>query len=143
MPRVREACPDDAAPMLRLLGELGYSGSDAFIDRRLRQQLSHDDACLLIAEGDEGQVLGFISLHFIIQLAFEGDFCRISYLCVDANARGQGIGERLVQAAEQHARARGCDRLELHCDERRTAAHRFYTRLGYQEAPKYFRRSLK
>ncbi|WP_217474908.1 GNAT family N-acetyltransferase [Stutzerimonas stutzeri] len=143
MPRVREACPDDAVPMVRLLGELGYPGSEAFIDRRLRQQLAHDDACLLVAEGDDGQVLGFISLHFVIQLALEGDFCRISYLCVDATARGQGIGERLVQAAEQLARARGCDRLELHCDERRTAAHRFYTRLGYQEAPKYFRRSLK
>ncbi|MCI0915737.1 GNAT family N-acetyltransferase [Stutzerimonas stutzeri] len=142
MSRVREARLDDAVPLVRLLGELGYPGSDAFIDRRLRQQLGHADACLLVAEGEDGQLLGFISLHFIVQLALDRDFCRISYLCVDATARGQGIGERLVRAAEQYARARGCDRLELHCDERRTAAHRFYTRLGYQEAPKYFRRSL-
>lgn len=142
MPCVREARCDDTAAIARLLGELGYPASDDFIGRRLQQQLSHEDACLLVAEGDEGQLLGFISLHFIVQLALEGDFCRISYLCVDSTVRSQGIGERLVQAAEQHARARGCDRMELHCDVRREAAHRFYARLGYADAPKYFRRML-
>ena len=48
MSRVREARLDDAVPLVRLLGELGYPGSDAFIDRRLRQQLGHADACLLV-----------------------------------------------------------------------------------------------
>ncbi|HCJ29787.1 MAG TPA: GNAT family N-acetyltransferase [Pseudomonas sp.] len=142
MPRMREARRDDAAAIACLLGELGYPGCDEFIDRRLQQQLDHDDACLLVAEGDGGQLLGFISLHFIVQLALEGDFCRISYLCVDATARSQGVGALLIQAAEQRARARGCDRMELHCDARREAAHRFYERLGYEDAPKYFRRSL-
>jgi GNAT superfamily N-acetyltransferase len=142
MLRVREARRDDVAAIASLLGELGYPGCDDFLDRRLQQQLDHDDACLLIAEGEGGQLLGFISLHFIVQLALEGDFCRISYLCVDAKARSQGVGAQLEQAAEQRARARGCDRLELHCDIRREAAHRFYARLGYEDAPKYFRRSL-
>ncbi|AHL76435.1 GNAT family acetyltransferase [Stutzerimonas stutzeri] len=139
---MREAHRGDTAAIARLLGELGYSGSDEFIERRLQQQLSHDDACLLVAEADAGQLLGFISLHLIVQLALEGDFCRISYLCVDSTARSQGIGEQLVQAAEQRARARGCDRMELHCDVRRDAAHRFYARLGYEDAPKYLRRML-
>jgi len=142
MPRVREARRDDAVTIARLLGQLGYPASDELIDRRLEQQLDHDDACLLVAEGDDGQLLGFISLHFIAQLALERDFCRISYLCVDSTTRSQGIGELLVQAAEQRARGRGCDRMELHCDVRRDAAHRFYARLGYEDAPKYFRRSL-
>lgn len=142
MPRVREARRDDAVTIARLLDQLGYPASDELIDSRLQQQLDHDDACLLMAEGDDGQLLGFISLHFIAQLALEGDFCRISYLCVDSTARSRGIGELLVRAAEQRARGRGCDRMELHCDVRRDAAHRFYARLGYEDAPKYFRRSL-
>ncbi|WP_222909134.1 GNAT family N-acetyltransferase [Pseudomonas sp. DNDY-54] len=142
MPCIREARRDDGREIARLLGELGYPDSGDFIDRRIQQQLNHDDACLLVAEGDGGQLIGFISLHFIAQLALEGDFCRISYLCVDATARGQGLGALLEQAAEQRARARGCDRIELHCDIRREASHRFYARLGYEDAPKYFRRSL-
>lgn len=142
MPRVREACAEDAGAIVRLLGELGYPGCDAFIDRRLRQQLDHPDASLLVAEGEDGSLLGLISLHFIVQLALDGDFCRISYLCVDSTARGKGVGALLIQAAEQCALARGCDRMELHCDARREAAHRFYDRLGYEDAPLYFRRAL-
>jgi len=139
---VRKANYDDTAAITRLLADLGYPGADAFIDQRLQQLMSHGDACLLVAEGDGGQVLGFISLHFIVQLALAGDFCRISYLCVDSAARGLGVGALLEQAAEARARARGCDRMELHCDTRRENAHRFYARLGYEDAPKYFRRSL-
>ncbi|WP_080890639.1 MULTISPECIES: GNAT family N-acetyltransferase [Pseudomonadaceae] len=142
MPHVRDARRTDASAIARLLGELGYPANDDVIERRLQQHLNHADACLLVAEGGEGQLLGFISLHFIVQLALEGDFCRISYLCVDSTARSQGTGERLVQAAEQRARARGCDRMELHCDVRREGAHRFYARLGYEDAPRYFRRPL-
>ncbi|NKQ12311.1 GNAT family N-acetyltransferase [Pseudomonas sp. SST3] len=142
MAHVRDAHCGDAAAITHLLAELGYPGTGKFIDHRLQQQLNHADACLLVAEGDDGQLMGFISLHFVVQLALEGDFCRISYFCVDSRARGLGVGSLLAKAAEQRARARGCDRLELHCDVRRDAAHRFYTRLGYEDAPKYFRRSL-
>lgn len=142
MPCVREANHGDAAAITRLLADLGYPGAGAFIDRRLAQQMNHDDACLLVAQGDDGQVLGFISLHFIAQLALAGDFCRISYLCVDTAASRLGVGALLERAAEDRARARGCDRMELHCDTRREGAHRFYARLGYEDAPKYFRRSL-
>jgi GNAT superfamily N-acetyltransferase len=143
MPRVRDACPGDAAAIARLLDELGYPADSERIERRLQLHLRHDDASLLVAEADGGGVLGFIALHFIPQLPLEGDFCRISYLCVDPAARSQGIGALLERAAEQRARMRGCDRLELHCDTRRQAAHRFYARQGYEDAPKYFRRSLK
>src|SRR3546814_7204624 len=115
--RVREANHGDTAAITRLLTALGYPGADAFIDRRLLQQMSHDDACLLVVEGDGGQVLGFISLHFIVQLALAGDFCRISYLCVDSTVRGLGVGALLEQAAEGRARARGCDSMALDCDD--------------------------
>lgn len=141
MPHVRQACLGDAAAITRLLGELGYPASRDFLERRLPQQLEHHDACLLVAEEVGGRLLGFIAMHFVMQLALEGDFCRISYLCVDSAARGQGIGALLEQAAERLARLRGCDRLELHCDASREAAHRFYARQGYDDAPKYFRRS--
>ncbi|WP_423836465.1 GNAT family N-acetyltransferase [Stutzerimonas stutzeri] len=41
----------------------------------------------------------------------------------------------MVQAAEQRARARGCGCMELECNVRRDAAHRFYARLDYEDAP--------
>ena len=71
---------------------------------------------------------GFIGLHFIVQLALPGDFCRITYFCVSEAARGLGVGRELEETAARLAR--GCDRIEVHCHERRVDAHRFYYRQG-------------
>lgn len=139
--QLRPARPEDAGAFVDLLAQLGYPDTGTFIARRLVEQLAHPDAWLRVAvEGN--RVLGFISLHFMPQLALAGDFCRVSYLCVGEGERGRGIGEVLLAAAEQEARQRGCDRMELHCDQRRTAAHRFYERLGYSDAPRYYRKAL-
>ena len=85
----------------------------------------------------------FIGLHFMVQLALPGDFCRITYFCVSDAARGSGVGRALEEAAEALARARGCDRIEVHCHQRRTDAHRFYYRQGYEESPKYLMKSCR
>lgn len=138
---VREAVPDDGPALSRLLPQLGYPGTQPFLERRLLQQLSHPDALLLVAHAG-AEVLGFISLHIIAQLALAGDFCRISYLCVEEGSRGLGVGALLEQCAQQHARALGCDRIELHSNARRVDAHRFYARVGYEESPKYLVKRL-
>lgn len=138
---LRPAELDDAAALVDLLAQLGYPGAQAFIELRLRELLSHPDASLLVAEM-EGAVCGFISLHFVPQLALAGDFCRVSYLCVADGARSLGVGALLEQAAVAQARRRGCDRIELHSSARRTDAHRFYARQGYVESPKYLVKSL-
>jgi GNAT superfamily N-acetyltransferase len=138
---IRTATVGDADALCQLLAALDYPGVEAFIGARLEQLLAHPDARLLVAEQD-GRVLGFISLHFIAQLALAGDFCRISYFCVDARARSLGVGAALEDACERLARERGCDRIELHCAQRRSDAHRFYFRQGYEESPKYLLKRL-
>lgn len=139
---LRSAAMADADALVDLLAQLGYPGAEDFIERRLRELLAHPDALLLVAEGEAGRVLGFISLHFIPQIALAGDFCRISYLCVAEAARSLGIGALLERAAVAEARRRGCDRIELHSSQRRTDAHRFYAREGYVESPKYLVKPL-
>lgn len=140
-PVLRHACAADAPALVGLLAQLGYAGTEACVDRRVRQLLAHPDALLLVAEAD-GLVLGFMSLHFIPQLALAGDFCRLSYLCVHESARGLGIGAIFESRAVEEARRRGCDRIELHSHERRKDAHRFYFREGYEESPKYLMKRL-
>ena len=49
---------------------------------------------------------GFIGLHFIVQLALPGDFCRITYFCVSEAARGLGVGRELEETAARLARER-------------------------------------
>lgn len=138
---LRDALAADADAIAQLLDALGYPGTAPFIRTRIAQLLAHPDARLVVA-ADGARVVGVISLHFLPQLALAGDFCRISYLCVDEGARGGGIGAMLEARAAALARARGCDRIELHCHARRTDAHRFYERQGYSESPRYYAKSL-
>ena len=52
-------------------------------------------------------------------------------LGVAPSARGRGVGARLMQAAEDHARAQGC--LGVWLDTYSFQAPGFYARLGYEE----------
>jgi len=141
MIEIKAPSVSDAAAISGLLHALGYPGTESFIEQRILQLLSHPDEALLVAS-DNGKVVGVISLHFIPQLALRGDFCRVSYLCVSEDVRGQGIGALLESHAVKLAQQRGCDRIEVHCHTRRTDAHRFYNRHAYVESPKYFFKSL-
>lgn len=139
---IRNASPSDSAAIVDLLTSLGYPETEPFIDERIKQLLSHPDAVLLVVvEGSA--VFGFVSLHFIPQIALAGDFCRISYFCVAEGARSKGIGAMLEAEVTAQAQRRQCDRIEVHCHSRRVAAHRFYHRQGYVESPKYLMKLLQ
>ncbi|KAB8313381.1 GNAT family N-acetyltransferase [Erwinia endophytica] len=120
---------------------MGYNNTEVFIARRLAQLIADPTEQLLIAEHDS-TVLGFLSLHFIPQLALAGDFARVSYFCIAEGARSNGVGQHMLQHAERLARERGCDRMEVHCHERRSKAHAFYAREGYRESPRYLIKDL-
>lgn len=139
---IREVKIEDSKAIAQLLIELDYPATEKFIAHKIQQQLKHCDAKLLVAV-EQNKVIGFISLHFIPQLALPGDFCRISYFCVSYTSRSQGVGAALEEKATSLAREKNCDRIEVHCHARRDLAHRFYYRQGYSESPKYLLKLLK
>jgi GNAT superfamily N-acetyltransferase len=55
----------------------------------------------------------------------------IGRMYVRRDQRGSGLAQRLLRAAEQHARAQGAAALSLHTDTRFDRAHRFYEKHGY------------
>jgi GNAT superfamily N-acetyltransferase len=138
---IRKATLADADRIANLLTQLGYPGTEGFIREKIVQMSRHPDEELVVAVRN-GEVLGFLSLHFIPQIALPGSIARISYLCVDEENRGGGIGRQLEAYCERLARERGCDRIELHCHLRRERAHKFYFRQGYEESPKYLMKKL-
>jgi GNAT superfamily N-acetyltransferase len=57
---------------------------------------------------------------------------QLSLLVVDETWRSRGVGRLLVEAVERWTRERGCHRIVVTTALRRTDAHAFYERIGYQ-----------
>ncbi|SET32040.1 GNAT family N-acetyltransferase [Paenibacillus sp. NFR01] len=138
---IRKAKPEDGKKLSELLSQLGYPDTEVFMKAKMERLLADPNEELMVYE-EAGQVVACISLHYIPQLGLEGDIASISYLVVDASIRSKGVGKKLEDYASASARKRGCDRIQVHCQSRRTDAHRFYERQCFTEAPKYFSKSL-
>lgn len=134
---IRPATVEDAHVIEKLLAELGYADTSSFISTRINELLEHPDAMLFLYEL-EGFPVALLSLHIIPQIALFGSFLRISYFIVEENARSLKIGSELEAFATHIAQEKGCDRIEVHCHERRKDAHRFYEQHGYVESSKYY-----
>ncbi|WP_353103415.1 GNAT family N-acetyltransferase [Myroides odoratus] len=140
--KIRTMEEKDAAVVADLLTQLGYPDTLDFLPAKIVNMRQESREKLLVVE-EQDQVIGFLSLSLIPQLAVRGDFMRISYFAVDAETRSKGIGKQVEDYVAALARQMGCNRIELHCHSRRTQAHEFYLRQGYEEVPKYFVKYLK
>ena len=149
---IRRAQPTDIDAIRALIAQLDYEPPPNLEEKILRHS-THPDEVLLVYQLDaapqlvtgyqlDATIVGFLSLHFIPQIALAGDFARISYFAVDNKARSHGVGRELEAYITTLARERNCDRIEVHCHSRRADAHRFYERQGYEESPKYFTKRL-
>ncbi|HEV8574171.1 MAG TPA: GNAT family N-acetyltransferase [Dehalococcoidia bacterium] len=94
----------------------------------------HDrDADVLLAV--EGElVVGLASVYADILSVRYGPRCWLQDLVVASSYRGGGIGGKLIEAATEWARERGCTHLELSSGEGRKDAHRFYRAQGMSQS---------
>ena len=139
--QTRDATDRDAEAIAALLGQLGYPTTPQDVIRRMSRTASELGQRVLVAELD-GEVVGVASLYVRHLLTLDAPLARLASMVVGEGRRSQGIGERLVLAAEAIAREAGCDRMEVTSNEKRTRAHAFYRRLGYEERPKRFIKPL-
>jgi ribosomal protein S18 acetylase RimI-like enzyme len=144
MAKIRTAQTGDWKALSALLDQLEYPGTGTFLEAKVERLIHQPDEHLLVyeEEGPPARIRAFISLHFIPQLGLEGDFARISYFAVDSEARSRGIGKEMEEYCSRLAQERGCDRIEVHCHERREGALAFYSRQGFKESPKYLIKKL-
>ncbi|OON68753.1 GNAT family N-acetyltransferase [Hymenobacter sp. CRA2] len=131
----RSATLADAAALAGLISLVGYPTDAAVLSRHLSNLTAAGDQ-VLVAEL-QGRVAGYAHLHRMPFLHRAPDG-RVVTLVVAEELRSQGLGRRLLQAAEQVLRQWGCGRIEITSGFQREAAHRFYRREGYEEQSKRF-----
>jgi ribosomal protein S18 acetylase RimI-like enzyme len=89
-----------------------------------------DPAITLLVARDEEEIVGLAAL--VVYATPIWRKARIEDVVVDHKARGRGVGEALVKACIEAARARGAAIVELQSARAREAANRLYPRLGFE-----------
>jgi N-acetylglutamate synthase-like GNAT family acetyltransferase len=138
---IRDARPEDAEALAALVGQLGYPTTAPAVVRRLARMEASEADRLVVAEAD-GEVVGLASLHESLSVEYDEPAAKLSAIVVDERHRRCGIGEALVAEMEAEARRRGCCLIFLTTAERRSDAHAFYQRLGFEETGRRFAKAL-
>jgi ribosomal protein S18 acetylase RimI-like enzyme len=138
---LRAARVSDAVALAALLGELRYPSTPEQAAERLAR-IAADPTTLAIVAEAEGEVAGLGALH--VQNLVERDDlgCEVAALVVGKRFRRRGIGELLMRALEDEARARGGKSLVLNTAHRRADAHAFYEALGYDHTGRRYAKGL-
>ncbi|MEV6108927.1 GNAT family N-acetyltransferase [Streptomyces sp. NPDC051940] len=118
--------PDDLTPY------------DAAFDR-----LADDPNQHLVVAVRDGRTVGTLQLTVIPGLSRKGTVRSIvEAVRVHHTERGSGLGTRLIEWAVEESRNLGCSLVQLTSDARRTDAHRFYERLGFEASHVGFKKQL-
>ena len=128
--QVRSARPDEAVPIARLAGQLGYPADPEPLRQRLTRLLSDPAHCVMVADDPDGSLLGWIHAAETCPLE-SGPRGEILGLVVDEGARGTGIGRALVEAVASWAAGRDLPELAVRSNAARVESHHFYARLGF------------
>jgi len=141
--RVRLATPEDVPSLVALFHELDRMQADwrvftprpGFYDEvgaKYREAMTTPDAVVLVAEDDEGEVVGMaygeahVPSRFSDERAFE-----ISGVVVRGGYRGRGVGHELVRESARFARERGIEWVELKTFAPNQGAMAFWEELGF------------
>jgi GNAT superfamily N-acetyltransferase len=96
----------------------------------------------VIAELD-GEAVGSFQLTYIPGLMRHGMWRGlIEGVHVRAESRNRGLGTEMMVWAVERCRARGCGLVQLTSNKKRTDAHRFYRRLGFEPTHEGFKLML-
>jgi GNAT superfamily N-acetyltransferase len=130
----RLATSDDAPEVARLM--IGFRDwwsrsepPDAAFHEGVRRVLADPNSDFLIAGEPPAAVCQLRYRHSIWTETLD---CWLEDIFVEEAARGAGLGRKLMEAAFERARERGCARMELDVNERNAGALSLYKSLGFE-----------
>ena len=140
---IRPARPADLLRLLELLWQL--SEQSQFPEAAAREPGAGQQAALAQFDSDprfhifvaeqEGTVVGTLTLYLLPNLSHGGrPLALVENVVVDRDLRGSGCGRSLMRHAERVAAEAGCYKVALMSNRKRSPAHAFYERLGYDRS---------
>ena len=105
-----------------------------------RRQMANERWRLAFVE-DEGEVVALAGFR-LLEALHSGKTLYVDDLVTREDRRSKGHGETLMQWLEDRARKAGCQTFSLDSGTQRTAAHRFYFRMGMTISSFHFAKKL-
>ena len=127
---IRVAEIADVPIITTLSGQLGYESSDLQTEKRLKTLIKAKENAVFVATQSTSEVIGWI--HVFITHRVESDsFGEIGGLVVSKNFRGQGIGKKLLFAAQEWLRQNEIGKIRVRSRTERKKGHKFYFKMGF------------
>jgi GNAT superfamily N-acetyltransferase len=144
--RIRAARGDDferVAALLELAGRPPLTravrdDAEAIYERQVHDPDSHH----LVAEDDDGRVVGFCGLHYRRRLNHATEEAWVPDLFVLEGVRSHGVGRALLAEVERRARDRDCHALVVESGYREAEDHAIFRDRKMRDVGKQFRRTL-
>ena len=112
------------------------SGTTKYSPAELEAMFQNEKTPVYVAVDDDDAVLGYAFCQWRETpksgLFVPSRFLYIDDLCVDAPARGQHVGQALVEHVKAEAKKRGCYEVTLNVWAGNDSARHFYERMGFQ-----------
>ena len=110
------------------------SGTTKYTRDELQEILDDESRPVYVATDGDNTILGYAfcvlkSVDFVTTI-HPGKTLFIDDFCVDASARGRGIGKELFDYAKERAKALGCKDITLAVWEGNSGAREFYRKMG-------------
>ena len=105
-------------------------------DARLAADILSDmatSAFIDVAEDSDGDIAGVIMVSLREELLSHAPSAHLEAIVVSPNARGRGLGKRLMQHCEQRVRAMDARSLSLHVFTNNKRARALYTSVTFDE----------
>ena len=145
---IRRATAADVGPIVAMIADDQLGATRESLDDLTPylaafEQIDADPNQVLVVAESNDELVGTLQLTIIPGLSRRGSSRGlIEAVRVAAPARGSGLGTTLIEWAIEESRTRGCTLVQLTSDKTRTAAHRFYDRLGFTNSHEGFKLKL-
>lgn len=127
---IRSAVPEDEESVVALWRSCGLVVAYNEPGTDFRFALAGTSSEVLVGTDETGQILGSV------MVGHDGHRGWLYYVAAAPEARGQGAGRQMVEAAEAWLRQRGVVKAQLLVRETNTQVVSFYEHLGFEVAPR-------
>ena len=129
---VRRVEAADAAALADLMTQLGYPTRESEMEMRMESVLADKNYATFVAVSG-GKVCGMIGTRISYSYEHNNPGGAILALIVSDKVRGRGVGHALIAAAESDFAEKNIRRVAVYTHFRRTDAHEFYEKNGYEK----------